>query len=261
MQFTKEKEISGVMQRDFSVEVDGQSVPCVLWAPAAAKGPRNLIVMGHGGSQHKKTENIRVRALDYARRLGWATVVADAPDHGDRISRKDAERLAREVGARVTGQTAEAPADMAQRFSQMARRGKQASAEWKVMLDAVQELDFIGENQPTGYWGVSMGTAFGVPFVASEPRIQCAVFGLAGLRQGAGYLEDAAARITIPLQFVFQWDDAVASRDGGIALFNAFGSKEKTMHINPGGHMEIPNFERTAWYEFFTRHLSRSNSG
>ncbi|MGD8417586.1 MAG: hypothetical protein PVH91_11050 [Pseudomonadales bacterium] len=255
MQFTKEKMIDGVSQRDFSVEVDGRTVPCVLWSPGDAEGPRNLIVMGHGGSQHKKTENIRVRAVDYARRLGWATVVADAPGHGDRISREDAARLARETGARVTGQAVEDPSTLEKRFGQMAERGRQAAAEWKVMLDAVQALDFVGHDRPVGYWGVSMGTAFGVPFVASEPRITCAVFGLAGLRKGATYLEEAAGRISIPLQFVFQWDDAVASRDGGIALFNAFGSKEKTMHINPGGHMEIPGFERTAWYEFFTRHM------
>jgi dienelactone hydrolase len=255
MKFTKEKEINGVMQRDFAVEVDGRSVPCVLWSPRDATGPRNLIVMGHGGSQHKKTENIRVRAVDYADRLGWATVVADAPDHGDRISREDAAKLAREVGARVTGQVAEDPSAMEQRFSRMADRGRQAAAEWKVMLDAVQDLEFIGRDQRVGYWGVSMGTAFGVPFVASEPRIECAVFGLAGLRKGFSYLEDAARRISIPVQFVFQWDDAVAPREAGIALFDAFGSREKTMHINPGGHMEIPNFERTAWYEFFTRHM------
>lgn len=256
MKFTKEKEINGVMQRDFVVEVDGGSVPCVLWSPRDASGPRNLIVMGHGGSQHKKTENIRIRAVDYAKRLGWATVVADAPDHGDRISREDAARLAREVGARVTGQVAEDPSAMAKRFSQMADRARQAAAEWQVMLDTVQDLDFIGRDRRVGYWGVSMGTAFGVPFVASEPRIQCAVFGLAGLRKGFSYLEEAARKISIPVQFVFQWDDAVAPREAGIALFDAFGSKEKTMHINPGGHMEIPNFERTAWYEFFTRHMS-----
>lgn len=123
------------------------------------------------------------------------------------------------------------------------------------MLDAVQGFDFVGDEKPVGYWGVSMGTAFGVPFVAAEPRIRCAVFGLAGLREGAGYMEEAAKRITIPLEFVFQWEDAVAPREAGIALFNAFGSTEKTMHINPGGHMGIPNFEAESWRAFFTRHL------
>jgi hypothetical protein len=95
-----------------------------------------------------------------------------------------------------------------------------------------------------------------VPFVAAEPRITCAVLGLAGLRPGAAEMEAAAKAITCPVEFVFQWDDAVADREHGIALFNALGSAEKTMHINPGGHMEIPNFEATSWERFFHRHLT-----
>jgi fermentation-respiration switch protein FrsA (DUF1100 family) len=103
-----------------------------------------------------------------------------------------------------------------------------------------------------------MGTAFGVPFVAQEPRITAAVFGLLGLLP---HLEAPAKAITIPVEFVFQWDDAVASRERGVALFDAFGSKEKTMHINPGGHLEIPNFEGASWERFFQRHLSGERSG
>src|SRR6185437_271828 len=113
---------------------------------------------------------------------------------------------------------------------------------------------------PVGYWGVSMGTAIGVPFVAAEPRIGCAVFGLAGLREGATDMAEAAAKIAIPVEFVFQWEDAVAPREAGIALFNAFASKEKTMHINPGGHVEIPNFEGGSWQAFFTRHLGTTRA-
>jgi hypothetical protein len=101
-----------------------------------------------------------------------------------------------------------------------------------------------------------MGTAIGVPFVATEPRIKCAVFGLAGMRPGNSEFEAAARKITIPVQFVFQWDDAVATREQGIGLFDAFGSKQKTMHINPGGHMDIPNFEADAWEAFYLRHMA-----
>ena len=68
-------------------------------------------------------------------------------------------------------------------------------------------------------------------------------------------MEAAAAKITIPLEFVFQWEDAVAPRESGLALFNAFASTEKTMHINPGGHMDIPDFEGASWDRFFVRHL------
>ena len=144
----------------------------------------------------------------------------------------------------------------AARLKAMAERFRNAIPEWTAALDTALTLDFIASDAAVGYWGVSMGTAIGVPFVAQEPRVRCALFGLAGLRPGATEFADAAKRIEIPLQFVFQWEDAVAPRDSGIALFDAFASKEKTMHINPGAHIAIPTFEADAWLAFFQRHLS-----
>jgi len=40
-----------------------------------------------------------------------------------------------------------------------------------------------------------------------------------------------------------QWDDASVPRTASLALFDAFGSAEKTLHANPGNHGEIPAFE------------------
>jgi dienelactone hydrolase len=254
MKFKREKTIDGVLQRDFDLQVAGETVPCVLWAPRDAEGPRPLICMGHGGSQHKKTPGIRSRAVEYAQRHGWATLAIDAPGHGDRISREQAAALARDVGERVTGRSGVTAIDPS-RLKAMMERTRLALGEWKAALDATLALDFVGESSPVGYWGVSMGTAIGVPFVASEPRFQCAVFGLAGLRPGASEFAEAAKQIRIPVQFVFQWDDAVAPREHGIALFEAFASEDKAMHIHPGGHLEIPTYERHAWTAFFNRHL------
>jgi dienelactone hydrolase len=254
MNFTEERvETGGIARRSFDLTVAGERVPAVIWSPEGAKGPRPLVLMGHGGSQHKKTAGIVSRARRYARKLGYAVLAIDAPGHGDRISREEAEALGREVGARVRGEIA-APMDP-ERLRQMGQRSLKAVPEWKAALDAVQTLDFVGAGGPVGYWGVSMGTAIGVPFVSQEPRITAAVFGLAGLREGQADFEAAARAIGIPLQFVFQWEDAVAPREAGIALFNAFGSTEKTMHINPGGHMDIPPFESDAWEAFYQRHL------
>ncbi len=143
----------------------------------------------------------------------------------------------------------------------MGERSRLAMPEWKAALDAAQGFDFVGAGGPVGYWGVSMGTAIGVPFVASEPRITAAVFGLAGLREGATEYARPRPEITIPVEFVFQWEDAVAPREAGIALFNAFASAEKTMHINPGGHMDIPDFEGASWERFFVRHLGVAVAG
>jgi dienelactone hydrolase len=253
MEFTDVRTDEGVTRRSFTLTVAGESVPAVIWAPEGAAGPRPLVLMGHGGSQHKKTPGIRARAGQLARKYGYATLAIDAPGHGDRISREEAASLMRDVGARVRGETT--AGFTPERMRQMGERSRLAIPEWKAALDAAQSLDFVGASGPIGYWGVSMGTAIGVPFVASEPRIDCAVFGLAGLREGATDMAEAAAKIAIPVEFVFQWEDAVAPREAGLALFNAFASKEKTMHINPGGHMDIPDFEGASWERFFLRHL------
>ncbi|MFI4936420.1 MAG: alpha/beta hydrolase [Caulobacterales bacterium] len=257
MQFSQERTDDGVTRRSFELSVDGETVPAVIWAPEGARGPRPLVLMGHGGSQHKKTPGITARARQLAQRLGYATLAIDAPGHGDRISRQDAVTMMREVGARVRGETAATWTP--ERMREMAKRNLRAVPEWNAALEAALSLDFVGAEGPVGYWGVSMGTAIGVPFVSQQPKIACAVFGLAGLRPGATEFEAAAKAITIPLEFVFQWEDAVAPRETGIALFDAFGSQEKTLHINPGGHMDIPAFEGASWERFFVRHLGTAD--
>ncbi len=105
MEFTDVRSEDGVTRRSFTVSVAGESVPAVIWAPEGAAGPRPLVLMGHGGSQHKKTPGIRTRAVQYAQRHGYATLAIDAPGHGDRISRAEAATLMRDVGARVRGET------------------------------------------------------------------------------------------------------------------------------------------------------------
>jgi pimeloyl-ACP methyl ester carboxylesterase len=256
MNFTRERSENGVTERLFDLSVAGETVPGVIWAPEGAQGPRPLVLMGHGGAQHKKIGSLATRARRYAQGLAYAVAAIDAPGHGARVTREEAARLAAEIQARIAagkglgGQAGEA----------MARRAAQAVPEWKAALDAMRGLDFVGADGPVGYWGVSMGTAIGVPFVASEPRIVAAVFGLAGLRPGADQLEAAARAIEIPVEFVFQWDDEIASREAGIALFNAFGGAEKTLHANPGGHLAIPAFEGASWERFFIRHLGRATA-
>ncbi|HTQ12665.1 MAG TPA: hypothetical protein VMH86_02220 [Rhizomicrobium sp.] len=251
-EFTRARSAEGVTERLFDLTVAGERVPAAIWAPEGAAGPRPLVLMGHGGSQHKKIGSLAARARNYARKLGYAVLAIDAPGHGDRVSREEAARLAEEVGRRVRGEAPSMPFNL---MKTMSERTAKAVPEWKAALDAAQALDFVGRHERVGYWGVSMGTAIGVPFVAAEPRVRCAVFGLAGLRPGMDAFAAAARAITVPVEFVFQWQDAVAAHEHGLALFDAFASKEKTMHINPGAHVEIPNFEGDSWERFFVRHL------
>jgi hypothetical protein len=65
----------------------------------------------------------------------------------------------------------------------------------------------------------------------------------------------AARRLAIPVLFVFQWDDQLMTRESGLALFDAIGSRDKAMHVFPGGHVGTPLYERDAYDAFFVRTL------
>jgi dienelactone hydrolase len=251
MRVIAEQIVDGVAERDFELEVAGDRVPGVLWVSPDAAGPRPLVLMGHGGTQHKRTATLVARARRYATRLGFAVAAIDAPDHGDRTTPEDAARRAEARRQRIAEGR---PTDPEFVRETLARTAK-AVPEWSATLDALQALDIVGGNGPVGYWGVSMGTSIGVPFVAGESRITAAVLGLNGLRPGNETLAEAARQITIPIEFVLQTDDEVVSREAGIALYDAFASTVKTLHINPGRHVEIPSFEGSSWERFFTRHF------
>jgi dienelactone hydrolase len=246
MKFVSEVTERGVSERRFDLQVGENLVPGLLWAPEGARGPRPLVLIGHGGTQHKRVPNVLSLARRLVRHHGYAAIAIDAPEHGDRITPEEAAR-ARERGPRPIEMTPEAQ-------RRIASRSALAVTEWKATLDAAQSLDYVGDGK-VGYWGVSMGTMFGVPFVAAEPRVQVAIFGLMGLRPGAELLERAAQSITIALLFMFQLHDELMKPESGLALFAAFGSKVKSMHINPGSHVGTPLFEREYYETFFQRHL------
>jgi dienelactone hydrolase len=138
----------------------------------------------------------------------------------------------------------------------MADRSRRGIGEWKAVLDAVADHPDIGVEN-VGYWGVSMGTAIGLPFVAAEPRVKAAVLGLLGLggRFGGEGFESAARSLAVPILFMFQWDDELMTREAGIALYDAIGAEDKTMTIHPGGHVGIPLYERDLYESFYVRHL------
>ena len=93
MRVVSEEVSEGVSERLFELDVNGDTVPGAMWTPADAAGPRPLVLMGHGGTQHKKVETLLARARRYVRHLGYAVAAIDAPGHGARITAQEqAER-------------------------------------------------------------------------------------------------------------------------------------------------------------------------
>jgi dienelactone hydrolase len=245
----------GVVEERFDLPVEDAVVPGIIWSPENAAAPGPTILIGHGGTQHKRTPNVLGLARRFVRHLGYRAIAIDAPGHGDRISDPDAAARQRQrLEQRIANRTG-APTFSAEEAEAWVERSARGLREWTAVVDHILSNDVCDGR--IGYWGVSMGTIIGLPFVAADRRVQAAVLGLAGIgnRPGAQRFAEAASALQVPILFVFQWDDELMSRDAGLQLFDRIGSPEKTMHINPGGHVAMPLFERDAFEAFFRRHL------
>jgi dienelactone hydrolase len=244
MGFSGETTTDGVTMRLFTID----GAPGAVWAPAGAQGPRPLVLLGHGGGGHRTHPSIVSRARRYVTGAGYAVAALDAPGWGGRPTPAQYALYNAEIDELLAA--GKSPGDAYARRGVVAAR--LAIPEWRAAIDALTALDWIGRDAKVGYWGVSLGTAIGLPLVAAEPRISAAVLGLMGLPT----LEQPAARLTVPVEFHLQWDDEIVPRAAGLALFDAIGSPEKTLHANPGRHADGPAFEVDSSARFFARHLA-----
>ncbi|MEO5652785.1 MAG: alpha/beta hydrolase [Marmoricola sp.] len=183
----------------------------------------------------------------HAAEQGFASVTIELPGSGERPRSVAAEqaradlRKALDVGDPVADEIIEAL---------ILPLVEEAVPEWQATLDAVLSLPEI--CGPVGFSGGVI--AVGVRLAVIDPRIAAAVL-FAGSFVPRVTLEEAR-QITIPLQVLLQWDDEGNDRQRALDLFDAFGSREKTLHANLGGHTGVPAFEVDASTRFFARHLS-----
>jgi dienelactone hydrolase len=260
MDILSESAEKGVVERRFDLSVDSERVPGIIWTPEHSSGHTPVVLIGHGGTQNKRAPNVLALARRLVRHAGYSAVAIDAPGHGERVTDEAAagavrRNLQRRIAA---GPGASTVLEMSpEQAKQWVARSARGLIEWKATVDALEAEEGLTDGC-FGYWGLSMGTAIGLPFVASEPRVKAAVLGLAGLssRPGAAAFEQAARSLTIPVLFIFQWDDELMSRQSGLDLFDAIGSSDKAMHVHPGGHVQTPLYERDIYDAFFQRNLS-----
>lgn len=66
----------------------------LLWSPAGAAGSHPLVLLGHGGGQHKKAKGLVARAHRYVMACGFAVAAIDAPGHGDQPGTEQDKRFA-----------------------------------------------------------------------------------------------------------------------------------------------------------------------
>ena len=241
MRFTSEQRLDdGVLEREFTLG----EVPGVLWTPGSAPAP--LILSGHNGGLHKRLPRLVARARHYAAEYGFASAAIELPGSGDRPRSAAAEPARADLRRAME---ADEPVDEIV-DALILPLVEKAVPEWQATLDALLSLSEIGG--PVGYEGGVI--AIGIRLAVVEPRISAANL-FAGSFVPATLFEEAR-QVTIPLQVLLQWDDEGNDRQLALDLFDAFGSTEKTLHANLGGHSGVPSFEIDAGARFFARHLS-----
>ncbi|MCZ4123395.1 alpha/beta hydrolase [Streptomyces sp. H39-S7] len=244
MHFTSEQRFDdGVLEREFTLG----EIPGILWTPGSASGsaPAPLILIGHPGGLHTMYPRLVGRARHSAAD-GFAAATIELPGSGDRPRSAAAEqaradlRRAVEAGEPVSDEIVD---------RLVLPLVDKAVPEWQAALDALLALPEIGG--PVGYSGGVI--SIGVRLARVEPRISAAVL-FAGSYVPRAMFEEAR-QVTIPLHVLLQWDDEGNDRQAALDLFDAFGSKEKTLNANLGGHTGVPQFAGDAAAQFLTRHL------
>jgi hypothetical protein len=243
MEFTSEQRLDdGVLEREFTLG----EIPGILWTPASASAPPPLILLSPPPLGLRKAYPRLVARARHAAADGFATATIELPGSGDRPRLPAAEqaladlRRAMEAGEPVSEEIIDAL---------ILPLVDKAVPEWQTALDALLSLPEVGG--PVGYSGgvISIGTRLAVV----EPRISAAVL-FAGSFVPRAMFEEAR-QVTIPLHVLLQWDDEGNDRQAALDLFDAFGSKEKTLHANMGGHTGVPQSAGDEAGRFLARHL------
>lgn len=242
-----------VAERSFLLHRRSGDVPGVLWSPGTLTRPP-AVLLGHGGSGHKRNDrNLRMGRW-LASVAGLAVVAIDGPCHGDRAPTAPGpggyqqlivDHGIQDVTARMTG-------------------------DWLETVRSLAEQGLLDEAD-VSVFGMSMGARFGLPAAAAlGSRLRCVVFGKFGVRQtdaihpglcSPGMMLAAARAISAPVLFHLQWDDEVFPRDGQLELFGALASDDKCLFARSGRHSQTHPGDEASWLEFIRRHASNRAGG
>lgn len=239
----------GVVEHALRVRRPRGDVPVLLWRPGGPGPPPRLVLLGHGGSHHKRSDRILELAIWLVETAGLAAAAIDGPFHGERAN---GEFTVSKYQACVA---TEGAANVVERMV----------GDWRATIEAVAARG-LAATDVLGYLGVSMGARYGLPLAAAlGERVRCAVLGSFGLTQTsllpqaldtADVAREAAGRLGARTLFHVQWDDEVFPRAGQLALFDLLATDDKRLIAYPGTHGDVPAEAVAAWQAFLADSLA-----
>lgn len=216
---------------------DHRKITGCLWTPDPDAREGVLVTFLHGASGSRLQAPIPYLANNFAAR-GIASLAIDGPVHGLR-KKLDGGRLA--LYAEMSKPRA---------FDRLFK-------DWELALKLTEDkLQFAVSR--IVYFGLSMGTFFGIPYLANRQlgghTTIAAVLGLMGpsgvVSPFRKRLLRDASNVHCSLHFLLQQDDEMFSREGCLELFEALASPAKTLRQNPGKHAAVPLDEFDCSFEF-----------
>ena len=219
-----------------------RKVTGAVWVPDEPRESNTVVAFGHGASGNRYQAPIPYIAHRLVK-LGVLCVSMDGPVHGLREKNGGGRRA---LGPELKN------LDIVDQMNQ----------DWAMAIElACAQFDY--RDEVFGYFGLSMGSIFGIPMLADRITrgrpVTAATLGLLGTTGAASQfgknLQKAAGKIAPPILFLMQLEDELFPRSGYLELFDSFASKEKSIHANPGLHPEIPGIEIRHTLEFFQNQL------
>lgn len=205
-------------------QADGAATAAVF-EPLSPARADVLAFIQHGGSSCKDGPDVWDVAHALVGARGIRLVSLDGPVHGAR---------------RPAGE-ASPPLEVRQRFFHIwehepAHIDRHVDA-WRSLMD---ETTQAWQPERLAWIGLSMGTAYGLPVLAREPRLGSAVIGMWGTSfVNSQRLVADAAKVRGRVLFQQKWHDELFSREGQLALFDALGTDDRRLHVYPGGHVRL----------------------
>ena len=220
----EERAFGELRARGLRLQANGRTVPAMLWRAADADDrARPLVLVQHGGSGHKADDAVLQQVQLLVGDGGFLAATIDGPIHGERVASPAAGE------------------QMRNRFLDQWRTDPMIDTmvqDWQAVLDKLCELPQV-DAQRIGWMGTSMGTAYGLPFVAACPQVKAAVLGKwSGDYANSERLMRDAPAVLCPVLFIQHWHDELFSRDGTLALFDRIGASDKRLHLFTGSHFQ-----------------------
>lgn len=219
------------------VPAAGTSIPTSIWLPDDGV-IRAVVLLGHGLGVDRRHE-YNVLPATFLTEAGCAVVAPELPLHGERRTEEllDWNAVVESWQAYWVGGGVRA-----------------LKKEWSGIQKYAQDCF---PDRSLGYFGLSLGTQYGIVFLSNHTAIDAAVLGLFGSLPPpkTPVMNDNAPGVTCPVAFIKQAGDEIHTSESVDHRFDSLGSTTKKLMEAPGLHAAVPEKNTRAATRFLVQHL------